>query len=66
MFLLTQSTQSWYRHTMRLHVLHVSGYCGDPSFCLLHLPTLGVRCTGMLFMYCPYIIKCIKYFLKKY
>jgi hypothetical protein len=23
--------------------------------------TLGVLCTGMLFMQCPYVIKCIKY-----
>jgi hypothetical protein len=28
MFIITQSTQSWYRHTIRLHVLHVSAYCG--------------------------------------
>jgi hypothetical protein len=27
MFIVTQSTQSWYGHTIRLHVLHVSAYC---------------------------------------
>jgi hypothetical protein len=43
-------------NTMDLHVLHVLAYCGHQQvyrdlqspFRLLHLPTLGVRCAGML------------------
>jgi hypothetical protein len=65
MFIINQSTQSWYRHITYLHVLHVSTYYGHhqvynslynhPSIYLLYLPTLasvytlGARCTGMLF-----------------
>jgi hypothetical protein len=28
MFIITQSTHSWYRHTIRVYVLHVWAYCG--------------------------------------
>jgi hypothetical protein len=28
MFIIIQWTQSWYKHTMHLHVLHVVAYCG--------------------------------------
>jgi hypothetical protein len=65
MLIINQSTNFWYKHTMHLHILHVSAYRGHhqvqsfynhPLYYLLYLPTLasvhtlGVRCTGMLFM----------------
>jgi hypothetical protein len=29
MFIVIHATQSWYKHTMRLHVVHISKYCGN-------------------------------------
>jgi hypothetical protein len=49
-------------------IIKYIGVHNDPSFCMLYLPTLasmhtfGVRCTDMLFMYCPYVIKFIKHY----
>jgi hypothetical protein len=28
MFIIIQLTQFWYKHTICLHILHVSAYCG--------------------------------------
>jgi hypothetical protein len=71
-FITGQSTQSWHRLAIRLHVLRVIRSImaiirytrvlyNHPSFCLLYLPTLAsVYPLGMLlqmlFRKCPYVI----------
>jgi hypothetical protein len=74
MFIINQATQSWYGHTIRLHVLHASAYWGHhqihraftmtfPSVC--HTPYTG-QCSHIgsalryIFMWYPCIVKCIK------
>jgi hypothetical protein len=44
MFIIIQSTQFWYSHTMRLHVLHVSDYCGHHQVHRAYMITLLSIC----------------------
>jgi hypothetical protein len=63
-FIITQSTKSWYKHAICLHVLHISAYCGHHQvqtaftitlnllylLILVSVHTLGVHCIAILFM----------------
>jgi hypothetical protein len=81
MFIITQSTQSWYRHHMFACTTcfglfwpssDTESFYSHRSFYLLYFPTLAsvytleVHCAGMLFLQGPYVMKCIKYSVKIY
>jgi hypothetical protein len=50
MFIIIQSTQFWYEHTMHLHVLRVAAYCGHhqvrKAFIVTFLPSAIPPYTG--------------------
>jgi hypothetical protein len=57
MFAITQSTQFWYKHTMRLQVLHVSAYCGHLvhrafTITLISICYTSLHCTVRTFWEC--------------
>jgi hypothetical protein len=65
MFIATHSTQFWYKHTMHLHVLLVSAYCGQQVhrvlqslfflFCMPPYTGHFLQIGGVLYKYVVYV-----------
>jgi hypothetical protein len=71
MYIIVQWAQSWYKHTMRLHVLHVSAYCGhhkplqSPFFPHVIPPYIG-QCLHIGSAFYKYVVYVIPLCYKMY
>jgi hypothetical protein len=60
MFIITQSTKFWYKHTMRLRVLNVSAYCGhhqvQSPFFISAIPSYTGQCLHTRSAFYRYVV----------